>query len=145
MCVEENTVVNAGSTTAGSLKGSNPVRWLPLALLALYAALDCVLQYALAATDAPSLLHIPPGAIHFIRVCDSTPHWAPAPLIDPLTPPPHAQWTPSMAPSPHLISLLCFCFYLCPSHWSPEGPPHPAPPAWPPQPLYVSLTALPDP
>lgn len=62
----------AGSTTARSLKGSSPLRWLPLALLALYAALDCVLQYALAATDAASLLHIPTGLLNFIRVGAAT-------------------------------------------------------------------------
>lgn len=93
-------MVNAGSTTAGSLKGSSPVRWLPLALLALYAALDCVVQYALAATDAASLLHIPPGVIHFIRVCAAQPSLPPplphssAPLLHP--PPPR--------PGPVLLS-----------------------------------------
>ena len=71
--VRADILVSAGSTTAGSLKGSSPLRWLPLALLALYAALDCVLQYALAATDAAALLHIPPGVIDFIRVCAATP------------------------------------------------------------------------
>ena len=58
----------AGEVTAGSMKGSSPLRWLPLALLAIYAALDCLLQYTLAATDAASVLHIPSGVINFIRV-----------------------------------------------------------------------------
>ena len=58
----------AGEVTAGSMKGSSPLRWLPLALLAMYGALDCLLQNTLAATDAKSLLHIPPGVINFIRV-----------------------------------------------------------------------------
>ena len=58
----------AGEVTAGSMKGSSPLRWLPLALLAMYAALDCLLQYTLAATDATSVLHIPPGVVNFIRV-----------------------------------------------------------------------------
>jgi len=58
----------AGEVTAGSMKGSSPLRWLPLALLAIYAALDCLLQYTLAATDAASILHIPPGVVNFIRV-----------------------------------------------------------------------------
>lgn len=58
----------AGGVTAGSMKGSSPLRWLPLALLAIYAALDCLLQYTVAATDAASVLHIPPGVIDFIRV-----------------------------------------------------------------------------
>ena len=58
----------AGEVTAGSMKGSSPLRWLPLALLAMYAALDCLLQYTLAATDATALLHIPPGVVNFIRV-----------------------------------------------------------------------------
>lgn len=58
----------AGEVTAGSMKGSSPLRWLPLALLAIYAALDCLLQYTLAATDAASVLHIPPGVVNFIRV-----------------------------------------------------------------------------
>lgn len=58
----------AGEATAGSMKGSSPLRWLPLALLAIYAALDCLLQYTLAATDATSVLHIPSGVVNFIRV-----------------------------------------------------------------------------
>ena len=58
----------AGGTTASSLKGSSPLRWLPLALLAVYAALDCLVQYTLAATDATSVLHIPPEIVNFVRV-----------------------------------------------------------------------------
>lgn len=54
------------------MKGSSPLRWLPLALLAIYAALDCLLQYTLAATDATSVLHIPPGVVDFIRVNPAT-------------------------------------------------------------------------
>ena len=95
-------MVNAGSTTAGSLKGSSPVRWLPLALLALYAALDCVVQYALAATDAASLLHIPPGVIHFIRVCAAQPSLPPPPCP---THPPHCC-TPPHPPGRALCSSL---------------------------------------
>lgn len=62
------TVLTVGEATAASIKGSSPLRWLPLALLAIYAALDCLVQYTLAATDATSVLHIPPGIVNFIRV-----------------------------------------------------------------------------
>ena len=131
-------MVDTGRTAAPSLKGSSPLRWLPLALLALYAALDCVLQYGLAATDAASLLHIPPGVIDFIRVCAVPPPPSLPPLA-PVTGPSH--WPHHCPPLHHslpngLLSTSLWFFIVTPLAVVPFAAP-PSPPCCPPPPLYV--------
>lgn len=57
-----------GASTVNSMRGSSRLRWLPLAVLALLASLDCVLQYSLAATPAFSATHLPDKLLHFLTV-----------------------------------------------------------------------------
>ena len=128
--------MSAGSTTAGSVKGSSPLRWLPLALLALYAALDCVLQYALASTDAAALLHIPPGVIDFIRVCAATPPCPPCPNHWPRYWPPLHRSLSNDLLSASLCSPRCPPIFPSPrasnaSHCGPRAAPHPTLPCCP--------------
>lgn len=58
----------AGEGTANSMKGSSRLRWLPMAVLAIFAAADCTLQYSLAATNAASALHVPDRLLRFLTV-----------------------------------------------------------------------------
>lgn len=55
------------------MKGSSRLRWLPLAGLALYAGLDAILQYSLAATPAASALHLSPRLIAVLTVSLNNP------------------------------------------------------------------------
>lgn len=50
------------------MKGGRPSRWLPLSLLAFFAAVEFATQYLFIATNFAEITGIPDAALHFIEV-----------------------------------------------------------------------------
>jgi len=50
------------------MKGGGRMRWLPLALLAFFAASEFAAQYLFIATNFAEVVGIPDSALHFIEV-----------------------------------------------------------------------------
>jgi hypothetical protein len=50
------------------LEGGSPVRWFPLAVLAIFAALEFMTQYLFIATRFADIVGIPESALRFIEV-----------------------------------------------------------------------------
>ena len=58
------------------LVGSSRFRWVPLALLSIWAASDLALQYALASTNLPDALGISKHQLQLIKVKSAAkPFW----------------------------------------------------------------------
>ncbi len=60
--------VLAGHHHLITMKGGKRPRWLPLCLLAVFAALEFATQYLFIATNFAEIVGIPASALHFIEV-----------------------------------------------------------------------------
>ncbi len=66
-CASESFVL-AGHHHFITMKGGKRMRWLPLSLLAIFAAIEFATQYLFIATNFAEVVGIPASALHFIEV-----------------------------------------------------------------------------
>ena len=68
MCESNKFSGAAGRHSVLVMTGCSTLRWLPMTLLAIYAAADFLLQYIVPSEGIAAALGIPASVLHFLQV-----------------------------------------------------------------------------